>query len=54
MDEPFTNLDDAGRAFVEARIAARLDSGGMAVVASHHDLNLGGATVRTIPLGGSA
>lgn len=38
LDEPFTNLDAAGRSLVEARVAAHLDAGGLAVIAAHHEL----------------
>jgi heme exporter protein A len=54
MDEPFANLDDAGRAFVEACVVDRLDRGGMAVIAAHHDLNLGNLPVQAVELEGTA
>jgi heme exporter protein A len=51
MDEPFTNLDAAGRDFVGSQIKTRLETGGTAVVAAHHDLDLGGFSPATIDLG---
>jgi heme exporter protein A len=51
MDEPFTNLDAAGRRFVSAQIQGRLESGGTAIVAAHHDLDLGGLAPETLHLG---
>ncbi|UCG71509.1 MAG: cytochrome c biogenesis heme-transporting ATPase CcmA [Chromatiales bacterium] len=38
FDEPFTNLDAAGRDWLEARLDAHLDRGGMAIIAAHHEL----------------
>lgn len=38
FDEPFTNLDAAGREWLEARLDAHLDSGGLAIIAAHHEL----------------
>lgn len=40
LDEPFTNLDDAGRAYAESRLNAHLAGGGLAAVAAHHDLSI--------------
>jgi len=54
MDEPFTNLDDAGRRYVTQQINAQLDRGGLAMIASHHDLELGAGSVTTINLGENA
>lgn len=51
LDEPSTNLDAAGREFVEGRISERLRSGGIAVIAAHQDLNLGPIPMQTIRLG---
>jgi heme exporter protein A len=53
MDEPLTNLDAAGRVFIGAQIQARLASGGTAIVAAHHDLDLGAVSPQTINLGAS-
>lgn len=38
FDEPFTNLDAAGRDWLEARLDTHLENGGMAVIAAHHEL----------------
>lgn len=43
MDEPFTNLDKAGQSLVLELIAEHLRGGGLAVVASHQDIELDGA-----------
>jgi heme exporter protein A len=51
MDEPFTNLDVAGRQFVGDQIGGRLASGGSVIVAAHHDLDIGTAQQNTIILG---
>lgn len=40
LDEPFTNLDDAGRGFIEERLNAHLDNAGLAVIAAHHALSI--------------
>jgi heme exporter protein A len=37
MDEPFTNLDAAGRALVGELVTGHLSGGGLAVMASHQD-----------------
>lgn len=52
MDEPFANLDVAGRAYVEQRLAGHLAGGGLAVLAAHHDLEAAGA-FRELRLGES-
>lgn len=51
LDEPFTNLDSAGRRLVEMALARHLDSGGLAVVAAHHDLQVDGRRVQRLVLG---
>jgi heme exporter protein A len=51
MDEPFTNLDAAGREFVVSQIKTRLEGGGTAVVAAHHDLEFGPVRLDTLFLG---
>ena len=38
FDEPFTNLDSTGRDWLEARLDAHLDKGGLAIIAAHHEL----------------
>ena len=35
MDEPFTNLDVAGREFVESTLSRHIAHGGMAIIATH-------------------
>ena len=40
LDEPFTNLDDAGRDFIESRINAHLRDAGLVVAAAHHALSI--------------
>ncbi|MGI9342710.1 MAG: cytochrome c biogenesis heme-transporting ATPase CcmA [Gammaproteobacteria bacterium] len=51
MDEPFTNLDDAGRRFVEQRLNAHLKGGGLVAVAAHHELDIRDGQVVDIRLG---
>ena len=51
LDEPLTNLDAAGRAFVKTRLGAHTGSGGMVVDATHETLELDGAESRQIRLG---
>jgi len=41
LDEPYTNLDTDGAAFMSAMLDANVDQGGCAVVVAHHDLALG-------------
>jgi heme exporter protein A len=43
LDEPFTNLDTEGRELVEGWLRRHLRDGGLAVVATHHHLQLDGA-----------
>jgi heme exporter protein A len=40
LDEPFANLDDAGRDYLQQRLQQHLEGGGSAVIAAHHDLSL--------------
>ena len=51
MDEPFTNLDQAGRDFIEGELVRHLDGGGLAVVVAHHGLDLPEENLRTVQLG---
>ena len=45
LDEPFSNLDDAGVRLISDLVAAHVRGGGSAVVVAHHGLDLGcGAT----------
>jgi heme exporter protein A len=50
LDEPYTNLDAHGAAFMSAMLDAHVDQGGCAVVVAHHDLALG-CRVRRLELG---
>ncbi|MEM8685192.1 MAG: cytochrome c biogenesis heme-transporting ATPase CcmA [Pseudomonadota bacterium] len=50
IDEPFTNLDADGRALVEELVAEHVAGGGMAIVATHHDM-LAGGNVKTLEIG---
>lgn len=49
MDEPTAALDSAGRAMVAQLVEAHLASGGMAIIASHDELDL--AAARLLELG---
>lgn len=40
LDEPYTNLDKDGQALVDELLSAHLQRGGVAVVASHHGMNI--------------
>ncbi|PKM45382.1 MAG: heme ABC transporter ATP-binding protein CcmA [Gammaproteobacteria bacterium HGW-Gammaproteobacteria-1] len=51
LDEPFTALDVAGRALVETLLREHAAQGGMAVVTSHHAVDLEGCTVQQLHLG---
>ncbi|MBW7931068.1 MAG: heme ABC exporter ATP-binding protein CcmA [Gammaproteobacteria bacterium] len=51
LDEPFTNLDAAGRQLVEERIAAHLAGGGVAVAAAHDEMSFGDHAVATLQMG---
>ncbi len=51
LDEPFTNLDAAGRAFVEDRLNAHLHRAGLAAVAAHHELSIRDGEIVAIRLG---
>jgi heme exporter protein A len=41
LDEPFTALDKAGIAWLQGRLAAHLDAGGLVVMTTHQPLELG-------------
>lgn len=51
LDEPFTALDVAGRGVVEALLREHVAQGGMAVVTSHHVVDLEGSAVQALHLG---
>lgn len=50
LDEPITNLDKAGIAVFEARIAEHMRAGGMILTAAHQLLLQGRSDVRTLEL----
>jgi heme exporter protein A len=50
MDEPFTNLDDMGRRFLEQRLSQHLEAGGALVLAAHHELELQGNALETLKM----
>lgn len=50
MDEPYTNLDAAGRALVAELISEHLRAGGLCIAASHQPLDID-ATTRRVSLG---
>jgi heme exporter protein A len=52
LDEPFTALDPAGRLDVEQLLASHAAAGGMAVLTTHHTMDLGGSTVHRLHLDG--
>jgi heme exporter protein A len=52
LDEPFTNLDDAGRRFVEGRLNGHLANGGLAALAAHHAIDIRDGEVIDVTLGG--
>lgn len=51
LDEPFTALDVTGRTLVESLLREHTARGGMAVVTSHHAVDLEGSAVQTLHLG---
>jgi heme exporter protein A len=53
LDEPFTNMDVAGRQFLEDRIAAHVSMGGLAVVVAHDNVELRGVRSATLSLAGA-
>lgn len=50
MDEPLAGLDAEGRARVEAAVARHIQSGGLALIASHHPVALPGVQARKLVL----
>lgn len=50
LDEPLTALDAGGRRMLEQLVQNHLERGGMAVVTSHHALELGDVTVHRVHL----
>lgn len=53
LDEPFTNMDAAGRRFLEDRIATHVSAGGLAVVVAHDSVELNGVPSATLSLAGA-
>jgi heme exporter protein A len=51
LDEPQTNLDAAGRLYLEQAISAHIASGGTLVVAAHQPLDFGVAAITRLMLG---
>jgi heme exporter protein A len=51
LDEPQTNLDDTGKAYLRGLLAAHLATGGVAVVASHEPGSLAGVATARLELG---
>lgn len=51
LDEPFTALDVTGRTLVETLLREHTARGGMAVVTSHHAVDMEGSAVQTLHLG---
>jgi len=51
MDEPFTALDKYGVELFEGLLKAHTDKGGMAVMTSHHDMNLSDVDVQVLTIG---
>lgn len=54
LDEPTTALDDQGAAWVGELIAGHLAGGGLAVIATHLDIAIATASVRTLSFARSA
>jgi heme exporter protein A len=52
LDEPLTALDVAAVALVRDRLAEHLERGGVVVLTSHQDAELGGLRARRLLLGG--
>ncbi|HXX82821.1 MAG TPA: cytochrome c biogenesis heme-transporting ATPase CcmA [Casimicrobiaceae bacterium] len=50
LDEPTTALDTAGVAILQELVAAHLAQGGVAVIATHHDLELPLGTMKALTL----
>ncbi len=50
LDEVLTSLDDAGAKLARELIETHLTAGGMAIIATHHDLNLSVDSVRRIDI----
>jgi len=51
LDEPFTSLDVAGVALVEGMLRQHLDDGGLAIVTTHHPVDMGSHSITKLRLG---
>ena len=51
LDEPFTSLDVSGVALVEGMLRAHLGAGGLAIVTTHHPVDMTGHKVIKLRLG---
>jgi heme exporter protein A len=51
LDEPQTNLDTAGRQYLEQAIRGHLGRGGTVVIAAHQSVDFGSTTVTRLMLG---
>jgi len=51
LDEPFTSLDVEGVALVEGMLREHLDRGGMALITTHHPVDMGDHQVTKLRLG---
>lgn len=51
LDEPVTNLDAAGRDYVEDRLRAHVHGGGLAIAATHEDIRITSEVPEQIHLG---
>jgi heme exporter protein A len=54
LDEPQTNLDSAGRQFLERMLQEHLGSSGTAVIVAHQSIDLGSAPVSVLQMGEGA
>lgn len=50
LDEPFTALDRAGRSMVEGMLQEHVTAGGMAILTTHHAVELGTCSVDVVHL----
>jgi heme exporter protein A len=50
LDEPFSNLDSAGRAWGEQCLARHLDQQGMIIITSHHSVDVPGSATAVLDL----
>ena len=54
LDEPQTNLDSAGRQFLERMLQEHLAGSGTAVIVAHQSIDLGAAPVTVLQMGDAA